>query len=63
MNGGSAPGAKEMSAQEEQTRNGCEKDGGYPKGNEKAPFFANKYQFPGKGDRTLDDVVQGLLAI
>jgi hypothetical protein len=31
-----------MSAQKEETRNGCEKDDGYPKGNEKTPFLANK---------------------
>lgn len=35
-------GAEEVLAQEEETRNGREKDDGYPKGIEKTPFLANK---------------------
>ena len=49
-----------MFAQEEETRNGREKDDGYPKGNEKTPFLANKAitysEAPGeRRDRKVDD--------
>ena len=49
-----------MFAQEEETRNGREKDDGYPKGNEKTLFLADKAftysEPPGeRGDRKVDD--------
>jgi hypothetical protein len=60
LDAGLARGAEEVPAQEEETRNASEKDGGYPEGNEKTPFLANEAvpysEPPGqRRDRKVDD--------